>query len=68
LQTWEYIWLTYSRTSSGYKLYHRDGKRFVYEDINPILEYVDQLGMNGWELVSAVGSPETTTMFFKRPL
>jgi hypothetical protein len=68
VKQWEYLWVTYGKGSSGYRLYFRDGKKFAYDDIQPVLEYIDQLGLSGWEMVSASSDAEATTMWFKRPI
>jgi hypothetical protein len=52
----------------GYTLYYRDDTTFDYRDIKPVLDYVDTLGLSGWEMVSAEQSSDTTRIWFKRPI
>jgi hypothetical protein len=53
---WEANSSKLGKNNRGWKL----GKR-------PIVEYVNQLGEQGWELVSISGAGLEKVMFFKRP-
>jgi len=57
MNKWEYSWLSLNRertfvgTSKPWFLFHPDGKRVEGQQIN---ERIEQIGDEGWELVSVV--------------
>lgn len=40
----------------------------ICNDINQVVERLNEMGANGWELVSSVDNGNDYTFFFKRPI
>lgn len=67
MQRWEYCTVEYASSQGEILKLRKNGEYLEKLYGTPWLEFLDQLGEEGWELIATAGSNVFWTLYFKRP-